>query len=93
MLQLLLLGGASLIAAARVAGPRLTAHERVDLVLLSRIGRCTVIEGLGRETLLVVLPLTLRNYFLELMVLTYLSVSVEELLIHRTSRDLHAEVE
>ena len=35
----------------------------------------------------------LLNYLLELMVLTYLSISVEELLIHGTSWDLPAEVE
>ena len=37
--------------------------------------------------------LLLLNYLLELMVLTYLSISVEELLIHGTSWDLPVEVE
>lgn len=37
--------------------------------------------------------LLLLNYLLELMVLTYLSISVEELLIHWTSWDLPVEVE
>ena len=37
--------------------------------------------------------LLLLNYLLELMVLTYLSISVEELLVDWTSWDLPAEVE
>ena len=37
--------------------------------------------------------LLLLNYLLKLMVLTYLSISVEELLIHWTSWNLPAEVE